>query len=323
MKPDELRIVAEFASLAPSVHNTQPWHFVADSGALEVRAELERQLGDPDSSGRQLHISCGIVVEYARLAMRALGYDCAVELLPDPRDATLVARIRAIGRSEATADERRLVEAAARRYTDRGPYSDEALTAAEVERLRAVAESAGCWLRPLTRREDRIAAITLLWDAERAEASDPQYHAELASWQREGTSPDGVPREAYQSWHDEGRVTDVPLRDFTGHDRHPQPRDGVPPTVERDTLVLIGTAQDSPLCWLEARPGDRAGAADPDRREPGEPAARPGAGRAGHAGAAPPRARVTGPAAADAADRSWRRTAAHRPPIRRGAVCGR
>lgn len=247
-----MRIVAEFASLAPSVHNTQPWRFVAAPDSLEIHAEPDRQLRYLDPSGRQLHISCGAVVEFARLAVRAVGYDCDVDLLPEPDNSALVARIRTVGRSEPTDDERRLVDAAARRYTDRGPYSNQPLTSEEVDRLRAAAASAGCWLRVLDDRDDRVAAITLLSDAERAEAADPEYRAELETWQREGVSPDGIPQSAYARWDDQSRVSDVPLRDFTGHDWHPLPNEGVPPEVERDSLVLIGTSMDSTRSWLEA-----------------------------------------------------------------------
>ena len=85
MNTEQLRTVAEFASLAPSVHNTQPWRFVASEHALEVRADPSRRLDYLDGDTRQLHISCGAAVEFARLAIRALGYACVVRLAPARR----------------------------------------------------------------------------------------------------------------------------------------------------------------------------------------------------------------------------------------------
>jgi nitroreductase len=252
MTPEEFRLVVEFASLAPSVHNTQPWRFVAGDDGLEIYAEPDRQLQYLDPSGRQLHISCGAVVEFARIAIRAMGFDCDVDLLPDAADRELVARIRAGSQSTPTEAELALVAAAARRYTDRGPYSDEELTSEQIERLRVAAASAGCWLRALSHRDERVAAITLLAEAERAEAADPEYRAELEKWQRRQRSPDGIPQAAHASWDEQERVSDVPLRDFTGHDWHPLPHEGVPPEVERDALLLIGTTTDSESSWLQA-----------------------------------------------------------------------
>jgi nitroreductase len=249
MQPDEMRVVAEFASLAPSVHNTQPWRFVAREGAIGVYADFTRELGYLDPSGRQLNISCGAAVEFARLAVRAVGYDVDVDLRPQPSDPTLVATIHPGGRVGPDAAEQRLIEAATRRYTDRGAYSDEPPTAGELDRLRSAAKSFGCWCRVLDRPEDRLTAVTLLADAESMENADPEYRAELESWQRETRSEDGIPATAHSAWA-EGRVSDVPLRDFTGHDRHPHPHDGEPPAVERDTIILIGTETDDEYSWL-------------------------------------------------------------------------
>jgi hypothetical protein len=72
----------ERASLAPSIHNTQPWRFVVQSDALELRADNERQLRALDPTGRQLVISCGCALFNARvgLADRAVQ----VDRIPDP-----------------------------------------------------------------------------------------------------------------------------------------------------------------------------------------------------------------------------------------------
>jgi nitroreductase len=93
MIQEEVRLITEFASLAPSVHNTQPWRFVASEHALEVRADPSRRLEYLDGDTRQLHISCGAAVEFARLAIRALGYACVVRLAPAADDPTLLATI--------------------------------------------------------------------------------------------------------------------------------------------------------------------------------------------------------------------------------------
>ena len=72
MNSEEIRVVTEFASLAPSVHNTQPWRFVVSEHTIEVYADPDRQLASIDHFGRQLHISCGAAIELARLAVRSL-----------------------------------------------------------------------------------------------------------------------------------------------------------------------------------------------------------------------------------------------------------
>src|SRR3954451_21903620 len=120
---DTLRAVTQFAGLAPSVHNSQPWTFVATDHTLEVRADTTRMLSYLDPTSRQLHISCGLAVEFARLAIRSLGHDAVVRLRPG-EDPKLLATITTGRPLPPTETERRWAEAVPRRYTDRGPYDD-------------------------------------------------------------------------------------------------------------------------------------------------------------------------------------------------------
>jgi hypothetical protein len=250
MNAEELKIVAEFASLAPSVHNTQPWQFVANGYTLEVRADPDRQLDVIDESSRQLHVSCGAVIEFARLAIRSLGYSCIVRLAPRPHEPLLLATLTAGRPEELKPVERRLIEAAPRRYTDRGPYDDKPVPPNVLLYLADAAAEVGCWLREINRPGDRLAAAILLERAESLEAQDPRYRDELSRWRRAGTAADGVPEQALGSWPAD-RVPDVALRDFAaGGGRRTGPVAGTRPAVERDTLVLLGSDGDDRLSWL-------------------------------------------------------------------------
>src|SRR5215218_1282576 len=94
MQPDQAERVVAVAVRAPSLHNSQPWMFTLRAGALELRADLSRHLRGTDPDGRQMLISCGAALFGARLGVRALGYLPDVDLLPDPSEPDLVARVR-------------------------------------------------------------------------------------------------------------------------------------------------------------------------------------------------------------------------------------
>jgi len=109
------------------------------------------------------------------------------------------------------------------------------------------------WLRTLS-REERSALVLVLADAEAAEAEDPRYAEELAQWTTARKSDEGIPPTATPAWPSD-RVSDVPLRDFTGHARHPHSGDSpadVPPGVERDTVLMLGTGEDHAAAWVAA-----------------------------------------------------------------------
>jgi hypothetical protein len=252
MNSDTLSTVIGCAELAPSVHNTQPWAFTAHGDVVQVRAERSRQLRVLDPGGRDLSISCGAAIEFAYLAIRALGSDCTVNLLPDPNDPDLFATLD-IGEQRTPDDEVRvLTEAMPLRYTDRGSYDATPVSADVINSVTVGVMQRGAWLRALDREGDRLAVIQALADAEAAEAADPSYRNELATWIHSQAGPDGIPTAALSDASG-NVVTDVPRRDFTGANQHPHPGDyDSPPRVERDTLLMLGTDGDTELDWLRA-----------------------------------------------------------------------
>jgi nitroreductase len=252
MNPADLRTVIECAELAPSVHNTQPWTWHVGENTIEVRADRSRGLAVLDPHGRELTISCGAAIEFALTAVRGLGWDCDVVLLPDADDADLLAMLTIGAPRAAAADERERFEAIPRRYTDRGSYESAALSKGLSDDLSRGVNDRGAWLRVIDRDSDRLAVIQALADAEETEAADPAYREELAAWLRPNRAPDGIPATSLASVTESGRVSDVPQRDFTGENRHPHPGGETPPEVERDELLMIGTAADNAVAWLHA-----------------------------------------------------------------------
>ena len=85
----------ERASWAPSVHNTQPWHFVVRPDVLELYGDSDRQLGALDRTGRQMVISCGCALFNARVGLAAERV-VQVERLPDTAEPDLLARFTVV-----------------------------------------------------------------------------------------------------------------------------------------------------------------------------------------------------------------------------------
>jgi len=262
---DRARVV-DLATRAPSIHNTQPWRFRWDGDVLDVYADRTRALPVLDPSGRQLHISCGGALENARLAVRAAGRACTVELMPSPGDADHLGRLTVQGEQAPTTRESELAEAIPLRHTDRRPFDARQVPAELLERLRRDAEHDGVWLRVLQGEEETATTAVLIDAAEHFEQQDERYAEELARWRRQqgGGAVDGVPLDALEGIREQGVGSALHVRDFLPGepstpaapgtpDSDPDPdTDPEPPRVERPQVVVLETREDTQAAWLRA-----------------------------------------------------------------------
>src|SRR3954465_2180537 len=212
--------VVTAATRAPSIHNTQPWRFVAGPDRLDVHLDPERALPVLDPTARQQIISCGSAVEFAVVALTAAGYDGEVDLLTDDGDPDHLATVTITGRGEPTEEDRALAAAIDRRHTVRAAFQPRAVPAELVDRLQREAAVHDTWFKPITRSEEEVATVFLISRAEGMERSDPAYLAELQSWMRtDPAAVDGVPVDAVPSEDPHTRPSNWLIRDFVAGER--------------------------------------------------------------------------------------------------------
>jgi hypothetical protein len=199
LSTENARWAVEQACLAPSVHNTQPWRFAWDGTAYELHADTGRGLTASDPDGRELVISCGAALFNLRLALRKVGYDARVEVLPEPANPRLLARITPSEGAPAGPDERRAFAAMTRRHTHRGGFDDQPLVPQVAVAMQRAAEMEGAELVFVADPGQRRHVLTLARAAERALAGDLDVQAEIGDWTPPPTSlrRDGVPATAY------------------------------------------------------------------------------------------------------------------------------
>ena len=245
-----LRQAAVRATLAPSVHNTQPWRFVLTQGNLEIHANWTRKLQVLDPTGRQLLISCGCALFNARVALAASGYDAVVERFPDPLRPDLLARLTVGDKTAEWLPIGALDAVIELRQTNRRRFADDPVPTDVVDSLVDAASAEGGMLFQITRPEDRLATARLSQIADREQNANPGYRAELRSWTSDDPRRrDGVPALAVPHV-DAGANDDVPIRDFDTHGV------GWLPVETRSSvdqcLVLLGTLEDRQAAWLRA-----------------------------------------------------------------------
>jgi nitroreductase len=194
-----LERAAESGMLAPSAYNTQPWLFRLVGGALEIHADVSRARAVADPRGRELFLACGAALENVRIALRHLGRDVDIAILPDRARPQLVARVRAGSPRPATLTEARFFTALPKRRSNRARFYARPLPLGVAPSIEQAAEATGATLRFLHGATTRDALAHIIWNADREQARDAQFRMELATWLRANQTdrPDGMPGFAF------------------------------------------------------------------------------------------------------------------------------
>lgn len=246
-------LVAE-ATLAPSMHNAQPWRFRFLTGErlLLLYADLERAMPRSDPGDRALHIGCGAALLNMRVAAAHAGLAPDVRLLPEPQDPLLLAAVRLTEQTGRGRDDElaRLHAAIRQRHTSRHPFAEKDLPEDVRTMLRdAAARESATLLFPGAWHAETV--LDLIRDAESRDVMDADAREDLIRWTRLGaeadTAVDGVPEYAFGPRKRDGRA---PVRDFAG--RRPVADRGTTTFEYTPHLALLSTSGDGPADWLRA-----------------------------------------------------------------------
>jgi len=237
-----LHSAAEDATLAPSVHNTQPWLMVVGPTWIDVRADRSRGLAVLDPTGRDLEISCGAAVTALSVSLTAAGLPSETTLLPDPADPDLLARVSLLtGAAQPTMGDLVLAAAIGARHSNRRPFLPLDVTATQLQAVLDAGRGPDVWVSAVVDPDRRVAVTVLVQHAEDLQTKNDGYRDELAAWtDREGTG-DGIPAAAVPAHGSGGDRGDVPIRDFAG--AIPE-AGGLPARTQSnrsETLLVVGT----------------------------------------------------------------------------------
>src|SRR5579872_7143224 len=96
---EKLIFLLEYAVLAPSGHNRQPWIFRVHDDVVDLFADRSRALPAIDPADREMIMSCGAALFHLLLALRHFGYCDSFTAFPTPAEPDLLARIGLGGRA--------------------------------------------------------------------------------------------------------------------------------------------------------------------------------------------------------------------------------
>ena len=245
------RRAAVRATLAPSVHNTQPWRFALNGRGVELYADPRRRLTILDPSGRQMTISCGCALFTLRTSLAAAAFEVDVDRRADPSEENRIARVEVVGAREGALDPIAALDPLIElRHTNRRRFSDDEVPAEVVDDLVAAAAAEGARLHVVHGEDERISLAGLCQRADAEQNLDPAYRAELRRWTTDDPMrTDGVPSEAVPRV-DGAAADEIPIRDFDTYGAGWLP--ARTESSRRQCLLVLGTAGDSRDQWIRA-----------------------------------------------------------------------
>jgi nitroreductase len=249
---EKLHFLLNYAILAPSAHNTQPWLFKIEDDTVELYADRTRALAVIDPDDRELTISCGAALLHLRIALRHFGYAGTTATFPDPDDPDLLARIRLGNKRDATREEHALFDAIRKRHTNRQAFEKREVPETMLIALQEEAHAEGAWFYIVQGEEERNAVADLIVLGDGMQWADKHFRRELALWARPSRSrnQDGIPAYALSFGDLLSQASLRAGRTFRlGNGKAASDRQlatGSP------VLAVLGTDVDSPYDWLMA-----------------------------------------------------------------------
>ncbi|MDN7025977.1 nitroreductase [Methanoculleus sp. FWC-SCC1] len=247
---EQLRFLLGYAILAPSSHNSQPWRFRIEGGAVLLFADPGRALPVVDPAGRELVISCGAALEHLLIALWHFGHAGRLAVFPEPASPVLLAHVEPGEPADAPESVHRCFAAITRRRTNRRAYRDEPLPADVLDEITTA--TAGVRLHVAADDVEQGGIAGLVAEADRIQQADAAYRRELASWMRSNANPgsDGIPGYALGMGTAASLVGPLLVSLVDMGDR--QAAGDAETTFRAPALVLLETAADDPVAWLSA-----------------------------------------------------------------------
>lgn len=249
---EKLRFLLNYAILAPSSHNSQPWLFRIVGDGVELYADRTRALPVVDPEDRELIMSCGAALFNLRVALRHFGYEGTGQAFPEANKPDLLARVHFGSEKVATASEHALFQAIVKRHTNRTTFFSRPVPESLLFELQDAAAKESAWLHIILSDEARNRVAGFIAEGDRLQMSDGHFRRELAAWihPNRTSSHDGTPGYALGFGGLTSYLGPVVVRTFdVGKGQAAKDRQlatGSP------VLAVLGTDGDTPADWLSA-----------------------------------------------------------------------
>lgn len=192
---DPLAVAAAFARTAPSPRNIQPWAFERGEDSIKIFFDRSRNRPVADPYGRELMISCGVVLRYLCLALEACGAGYYANIFPQEDNVDLLADVVLSDQEEMpNQTARELISVAMNRRTNWDGYQAQPIPIDMVADLLDSVASQGSVRASFVTALDVPVVEELIYTANYRQLANPKFIAELRRWPtgRPVTAPESL-----------------------------------------------------------------------------------------------------------------------------------
>lgn len=183
--PDRLRFLLQFAVLAPSSHNTQPWKFRIDDNRIDLFMDETRWLKVCDDDQRELHISVGCCLENLLVAADHFGVRYQVDYLPDSSNPMHAVGVEFMDGAKEGGDSK-LFQMIPVRHTNHSEYDGRPIPEDILEQLSGCCDEPKIHLQLTSDDAIKQKVDALVVQADAMEFADPAFREELGYWIGQG-----------------------------------------------------------------------------------------------------------------------------------------
>jgi hypothetical protein len=247
----QLRFFLQYAILAPSTHNTQPWLWEIEGDEVVLRADRSRWMPALDPQSRELIMSCGAALQHLCLAIRAFGYGAIVQTFPSPAEPDMLACIRLAARRPATAEDELLFGFIRLRHTHRGHFEVASLPTELLQGLQRDAQEEGAALHFIQDEGARDSLVELIERGDLIQNRDSAIRRDVADWMAPSDRRlDGIPPHALGTPNIFSHLSPLAHRVFDNGPALSLKDGGL--AKNAPVLAVLCTAADGPEAWLAA-----------------------------------------------------------------------
>ncbi len=179
---EKLKFLLNYAVMAPSIYNTQPWLFRVTGSEVAMYVDRARALPIADPQGRNLVLSCGAALFNLRIAIRYFGYEPVIRTFPDFDVADLLAFVRLGRPKQATDEEQDLFAAIRERRTVRSRFLSKVVEPDLIQHIQKETGQEGAHLHVIQDDAQQSELLEVIREAHKVRSCDGKFVRERSTW---------------------------------------------------------------------------------------------------------------------------------------------